>query len=123
MEIWKEIKGYEDYYLISNKGNVMRDNRILKTKFNRYAEIHLCVDGKAKKHYIHRLVATAFIPNPHNKLTVNHKNGNKHDNGVSNLEWASYGENAKHAYSIGLKVCRDLSGVNNPNYRHGNRVR
>ena len=65
-----------------------------------------CVDiyenGKAHKHYIHRLLAETFIPNPENKRTVNHKNGNKLDNRLSNLEWNTDSENISHAYANGL---------------------
>ena len=70
---------------------------------------YLCVDiqeeGIAKKHYVHRLLAEHFIPNPDNKKTVNHKDGVKSNNNLSNLEWATYSENSKHAYDNNLKYC------------------
>ena len=59
--------------------------------------------GKKHREYIHRLVALAFIPNPENKRVVNHIDGNKQNNNVSNLEWRTHSENNKHAYETGLK--------------------
>ena len=58
--------------------------------------------GHKKRYRVHRLVALGFIPNPDNKPTVNHKDGNKHNNHVSNLEWATYKEQMQHANRIGL---------------------
>lgn len=59
--------------------------------------------------YIHKIVAHTFIPNPENKATVNHIDGNKHNNHIDNLEWATYQENLKHAAATGLKVGRPKS--------------
>ena len=91
-EIWKDIKGFEGLYQISSLGQVksLRRNKILKPKKHRcgYLIIDLCNIGEKTK-YIHRLVAEAFIPNPHNLTQVNHKNENKKDNNVENLEWCS----------------------------------
>lgn len=60
-------------------------------------------EGKSKSEYIHILVAKAFIPNPEKKYTVNHKDGDKHNNRVENLEWNTYSENNKHSIENGLR--------------------
>lgn len=65
-----------------------------------YLTLSLCVDGEKSNHAVHRLVALAFIANPEHKVQVNHKDGNKHNNCVENLEWVTVSENAKHAYSV-----------------------
>jgi hypothetical protein len=104
-EIWKDILGYEGLYQISNYGNVRslhwnHSNQIrLLTPFDNdgYLRIGFRQQGKLKNHLIHVLVAKAFIPNPNNLPQVNHKDGNKHNNLVSNLEWISNSDNVKHA--------------------------
>ena len=63
-----------------------------------YLSVRPSIDGKQKTLYIHRLVAETFIPNPEHKPTVNHKDGDKHNNRVDNLEWATCSENTTHAY-------------------------
>lgn len=112
MEKWKEIKGFEDYYLISDKGNVIRKKgtshlkpKNLKHLFDKdgYARVNLKINGKTNSRFIHRLVAEAFINNPLNKPQVNHINGIKTDNCLSNLEWCTISENRVHAYSTGLQ--------------------
>ncbi|MFA5528306.1 MAG: NUMOD4 domain-containing protein [Peptostreptococcales bacterium] len=105
-EIWKDIKNYENHYQISNMGNVrsLKSNKIIckrKDKDN-YLLVRLFKFGKAKQYSIHRLVADAFIPNPKNKPQVNHMDGNKENNIVSNLEWVTSKENTYHAFEIGL---------------------
>lgn len=121
-EIWKDIEGYEGYYQISNYGRVksleryksnysklqLVPERILSqgTKENGYKVIILYKDNKGKNNYIHRLVAQAFLPNPNDLATVNHKDGNKANNHLSNLEWASYAENNRHARLTGLSKPR-----------------
>lgn len=106
MEEWRDIKGYEGLYKISNTGNVFSyvSNRIMTPAYcgSGYKKVMLSKDMKAKNKMVHRLVAEAFIPNPENKKTVNHKDGNKENNDVSNLEWNTYSENLKHAYKHGL---------------------
>ena len=97
-EIWKDVVWYEGLYQISNIGNV-RSSRWLRKVYNwRYKQLYLSSDWKNKMTKVHRLVAEAFIPNNENKRCVNHKNGNKHDNRIDNLERATSSENNTHAY-------------------------
>lgn len=114
-EVWKDIPGYEGMYQISNTGRVKSLSRERKCNRNSvatvkerikphfvnkkgYCQIGLCKNGKRTGFHVHRLVAMAFIPNPYNKKTVNHIDGNKSNNNVENLEWATYSENIKHAF-------------------------
>lgn len=103
-EEWCPIEGYESYYSVSNLGRVWshRSNRALKPIISKtgYARVHLAVSGKTTTAPIHRLVATAFIPNPNNKPTVNHLNEIKTDNRVENLVWATYLEQNIHGTRI-----------------------
>lgn len=110
-EIWKDIKGYEGDYQISNLGRVKslkyKKERILKYFFDKdgYKNLTLTKNGKAKKKKIHRLVAECFIKNPFNKPDVNHIDLDKSNNNVSNLEWVNKRENMKHA-SLNNDNCR-----------------
>jgi hypothetical protein len=107
MEEWKDIAGYELYYQISNIGQVKRKDtgKILKNNIrNGYEYVTLCVNGQRKKFYVHRLVAIAFIPNPKSYEQVNHKDGNKSNNKVDNLEWCTQKENLMHAFCTGLNT-------------------
>lgn len=118
IRIWKDINGYEGQYEISNLGEVktltrqvkgkaglrtLRE-RLLKLQVDKqgYICVQLSNDCFMKMHKVHRLVATAFIPNPYNKKTVNHKDGNKANNHFQNLEWNTQLENNLHAIKIGL---------------------
>lgn len=113
-EIWKDIEGYEGLYKISNYGRVksiprngtqVKTEKILKriiTDCN-YVVAVLSKENKIKRILVHRLVAKAFIPNPENKPCINHKDGNKHNNCVDNLEWCTYSENLKHAFANNLR--------------------
>src|SRR6266498_3180209 len=118
-EIWKDIQGYEGYYQISSLGRVKSLSRSLKIKYGYritkekiminkfgtfgYSHITLCMFNSSKIFLVHRLVAKAFIPNPNNYPQVNHIDGNKQNNLIENLEWATKSMNAKHAYKIGLR--------------------
>lgn len=111
-ETWKPIKGYEGLYEVSNKGNVktLRKNKIMSQAVgvnNGYCYVGLYKNGKGKNVLVHRIVAIAFIDNPMGKKTVNHIDGNKRNNTVENLEWATHSENHKHAFMTGLKVVSD----------------
>ena len=92
-EIWKDKKDYEGHYQVSNCGRVKSikfgKERILKPLTNSfgYLFVELCKDGKVKAFTVHRLVAEAFIPNLNNYKEVNHKDENKTNNVVTNLEW------------------------------------
>ncbi len=102
-EIWLPMKRFEGYYEISNLGNIRRakSKRLRRISYaNIYPSIVLSVKGKHKTIRIHRLVAETFLPPVKGKTHVNHKNGNKNDNRVENLEWVTQAENNLHAYRV-----------------------
>lgn len=107
-EIWKKIEGYDGDYLISNLGRVKsyynNKESILKQSIDRrgYYRVSLSKNSIKKTFSIHRLVSTAFIENKDNKLTVNHLDGIKTNNQVTNLQWATNSENIQHAFKTGL---------------------
>lgn len=105
-EIVESIKGYEGLYAITTLGRVWSYRRkIWLASFltgNGYPTVKLSCDGYSEDRKVHRLVAEAFIDNHDNKPQVNHLNGNKTDNRVTNLEWATSRENHQHAYDLGL---------------------
>lgn len=119
MEIWKTIKGFENYqvsnlgnvkslekyYLMRNKYPILLKERILKqVNSNGYLSVGVHLNNKQKTIKVHRLVAIAFIPNLFNKASVNHINGIKSDNRFENLEWCTSKENTKHAIKNNLII-------------------
>ena len=102
----KDVKGYEGLYAVTSCGKVWsyRNECFLKPRANRcgYLYLNLSKNGKAKSYMIHRLVAEAYLPNPENLPQVNHKDENKANNCLQNLEWCDASYNVKHAYDTGL---------------------
>lgn len=128
IEVWKDIKDYEGHYQISSFGHVKSMSRMRSTRFGMFAPIserilkektnkhgykvlHLRWEDKQCWPSVHRLVASAFIQNDDNKPTVNHKDCNKTNNKVSNLEWSTHSEQMVHAASNDLLEVRG-----NPKY-------
>lgn len=107
-EEYRDVVGFEEYFQVSNLGNVFskRSNRILKqAKRGDYWAFATKIGGSNGSDHcfsIHRLVAEAFIPNPESKPFVNHIDGCKTNNMLSNLEWVTAKENSAHAWSTGL---------------------
>lgn len=136
MEEWKDIKGYEGLYQVSSEGRVKSLSRevetlnkygtMIKTICSRilvpclssvgYMNVNLYKDKKMKRFQIHRLVAEAFVPNPHSLPIINHKDECKTNNFASNLEWCSveynnrYGSKPKKLSEAANKRYRDISG-------------
>lgn len=123
IEEWRDIAGYEGYYRVSNKGEVMSiarrcmhtrgyefilKEKILKVGYTKkgYVTVTLYKEGTRKTIKVHRLVASAFIPNKLGKPQVNHINAKKDDNKVSNLEWCTNSENQIHAVANKLTSYR-----------------
>lgn len=108
MEIWKDIKGYEGKYQVSNQGRVKSLNynnttapKILSLIYdNGYCYVGLSCNSSTKKIGVHRLVADAFIPNPENKPCINHINTVRDDNNVENLEWCTIKENNQNYQTL-----------------------
>lgn len=107
MEIWKDIPEYEGYYQASNLGRIRRYGvkNIIKPILTRdgYHRISLSKKGVIKNKFVHRLVAETFINNTEDKPFINHKDGNKQNNEVDNLEWVTSNENTLHSYRLGLQ--------------------
>lgn len=115
-EVWKDILGYEGHYQVSNKGRVkslkLGKERILKPRrdVGGYLQVYLCKNGDKKWCLVHRLVAQAFIPNSNNLPQINHKNEDKTDNIVENLEWCS----AKYNNNYGTHIQRIAEKTSKP---------
>lgn len=117
-EVWKDVIDYEGLYQVSNLGHVrsldhyvahsyggvaLHRGRLKKVSFDgNYLNVTLSKDGKTRTFRVHRLVAAAFIPNPDACKCVNHIDGNKRNNVVSNLEWCTHRQNTQHAINHGL---------------------
>lgn len=132
--MWKDICGFEGLYQVSDNGAVLSCDRItadgkhLATRLLKsancssgYKFVCLRKDGRTHNRMIHRLVAEAFIPNTNNFPEVNHKDGNKLNNSVENLEWCTRSDNLKHALKIGLmesqcKIIRKVTVTHTSGY-------
>ena len=123
-ETWKDVVGYEGLYEVSNKGNVYSVERmdalgreqgglVLKPKYNNrgYLMVSLYKNGKLKNRTVHRIVAEAFIPNPKGFLEINHKDENKSNNEIFNLEWCTREHNVKYGTSI-ERISKKVRAVN-----------
>lgn len=110
-EVWKDIQEYEGFYQVSSLGRIRSLNRIVRNRLgftmakgkvlagvsrNGYLRVQLFKEGKWKNYPIHRLVAIAFLDNPNSMPEVNHKNENKEDNRVDNLEWCDRKQNCNY---------------------------
>ena len=129
--MWKDIKDYEDVYMISDSGEIWSKDRLCTDSIGRkrfrqgkklnpdiapngYYRVTLTRNSKRKQKYLHRLLAEHFIPNPNNLPQVNHKDGNKLNCALENLEWVTVKENVIHAYKNGL--INVAKGKRHPNY-------
>lgn len=130
-EIWKDIKGFEGYYQVSNQGQVkalertvlsnnanhptnhLKEHILSVNKTAIYYSVALCKDGKLSRRTVHRLVAETFIPNSDNLPCINHKDHNTHNNNVDNLEWCTYKYNNEYDDRVDkckAKISKTLKG-------------
>ena len=128
MEEWKDIKGYEGLYMVSNLGNVKslgngnsRNKNNCKERIRKptkngsgYLQVQLYKDGIRKMHLVHRLVACAFIPNPQGLPEVNHLSEDKTDCRAENLEWCSHGYNQNYG-TRNIRAGKSVSKANTNN--------
>lgn len=120
IEEWRNIPGYNGYYVASSLGRIkrlktivkhssgngysVRSERIIKPMLSQgYLVLYLCVGGNKRRWRVHKLIANAFLDNPKGLPIINHRDGNKINNIVSNLEWISHQDNTRHAHMMGLK--------------------
>ena len=118
MEIWKDIKGFEGKYQVSNLGNV-RSLRFRNQNFSKdlaqkinnkgYKVVNLTDNSKNKPAFVHRLVAMAFVDNPNNYPIVNHKDENPQNNHADNLEWCTYSYNRIYSMDIHPERRKELA--------------
>ena len=113
-EVFEDLKGYENSYQISDSGRVFTKRRLIGNQIyygrelipqltsDGYLKVTLSENGKSKKYYLHRLVALQFLNNPDNLPQVNHIDGNKMNDSITNLEWCTKQENQNHAVRTGL---------------------
>ena len=131
-EIWKDIKGYEGLYQVSNLGNVKslprytnnqyKNGLIMKPhNYSGYLRIQLRKNGNYKWFCVHRLVAMAFLKNYNSQLQVNHKNGIKDDNNLENLEMVTASENQLHSYRV-LKNIPSMKNHFGKNHVHAIKI-
>ena len=113
IETWRDVVGYEDQYEVSSIGNVRRkiQNLKLNNSAHGYYNVSLSKNGECVTKLVHRLVAEAFLDNPDCKEQVNHKDCNKLNNNITNLEWMTSQENIQHV--VGNYRQRDQNGENN----------
>ena len=106
----KEIKNYEGRYSVTDEGQVWshRSNKFLKPNDigKGYLQVTLYNSKTRKSFLVHRIVADEFVDNPNNYTEINHRNGNKFDNTIGNLEWFSRSENMKHAHDNRLAIAK-----------------
>ena len=119
-EIWRDIKGFEGKYMVSNLGRVksLNYNKTGKEKIMKgvpdgygYFQLSLCKEGKVKNCRINRLVAQAFIPNPDNLPEVNHKDKIRTNNRVDNLEWCTTQYNVEYSKAKAVIGINKVSGL------------
>lgn len=104
--MWKDIKEYEGLYIIDENGNIKNKDgyqKKINVAKNGYCIVDLYKNNIRHTYTVHRLVAQAFLDNPYNLDVVNHKDGDKTNNCVSNLEWCDYSYNLKHAFDNNLR--------------------
>lgn len=130
-ETWKDIEGYEGYYQVSTLSRVRSLNRTVKRMFRGtlalhpikgqilrqtigkigYPTVELNKEGKAKRVLVHRLIAKAFLPNPSGKPQINHKDSNRANNELENLEWCTQSENIRHCFNNNRHPGSGLKGI------------